>query len=82
MIEDFYAFGFEGNRLAGLDDAAATVSLDELPAPEDMAETDALLPSENLDAPNPEANLPADINDEAMDAEKSPANGLCASRGF
>ena len=74
VIEDFYAFGFEGNRLAGLDDAAATVSLDELPAPEDMAETDALLPSENLDAPNPEANLPADINDEAMDAEKSPAN--------
>ena len=47
VIEDFYAFGFEGNRLAGLDDAAATVSLDELPAPEDMAETDALLPSEN-----------------------------------
>ena len=82
VIEDFYAFGFEGNRLAGLDDAAATVSLDELPAPEDMAETDALLPSENLDAPNPEANLPADINDEAMDTEKSPANGLCASRGF
>ena len=74
VIEDFYAFGFEGNRLAGLDDAAATVSLDELPAPEDMAETDALLPSENLDAPNPEANLPADINDEAMDTEKSPAN--------
>ena len=74
MIEDFYAFGFEGNRLAGLDDAAATVSLDELPAPEDMAETDALLPSENLDAPNPEADLPADINDEAMDTEKSPAN--------
>lgn len=30
VIEDFYAFGFEGNRLAGLDDAAATVSLDEL----------------------------------------------------
>ena len=74
VIEDFYAFGFEGNRLAGLDDAAATVSLDELPAPEDMAETDALLPSENLDAPNPEANLPADINDEAMDTEKFPAN--------
>ena len=74
VIEDFYAFGFEGNRLAGLDDAAATVSLDELPAPEDMAETDALLPSENLDAPNPEANLSADINDEAMDTEKSPAN--------
>lgn len=57
VIEDFYAFGFEGNRLAGLDDAAATVSLDELPAPEDMAETDALLPSENLDAPNPEAKF-------------------------
>lgn len=74
VIEDFYAFGFEGNRLAGLDDAAATVSLDELPAPEDMAETDALLPSENLDAPNPEANLPADINDGAMDTEKFPAN--------
>lgn len=74
VIEDFYAFGFEGNRLAELDDAAATVSLDELPAPEDMAETDALLPSENLDAPNPEANLSADINDEAMDTEKSPAN--------
>lgn len=50
------------------------MSLDELPAPEDMAETDALLPSENLDAPNPEANLSADINDEAMDTEKSPAN--------
>jgi hypothetical protein len=74
VIEDFYAFGFEGNRLVELDDAAATVSLDELPAPEHMAETDALIPSENLDAPNPEANLSADINDEAMDTEKSPAN--------
>lgn len=44
VIEDFYAFGFEGNRLVELDDAAATVSLDELPAPEHMAETDALIP--------------------------------------
>lgn len=79
VIEDFYAIGFEGNRLAGLDDAAAAASIADVPDAEDTAESDTQIVPEDLDMPEREDELTADIAGEQSDAQDDTADHVLAA---
>lgn len=74
VLEDVYAFGYEGNRLAGLDDVAAAASLDDMLDAEDAAGLDDLILPEDIGMPEQADDPITDITEESSDAHDETAD--------